>query len=322
MKKCYICKNSFINLIIFFTMKKNILFAASAALIMLLSGSALAQPPQGPPQGFQGGRPQGAPQGAPQQQGVRTPPNRVGGTQLPDGQQAPRMTAEMTEFYDPVPPTVTPGKFDAKNQNWGAPSDAIILFDGTNLDEWESVRGGEAQWTVADGKLTVNKRAGDIITKREFGDFQIHLEWCMPVGIQGSGQSRGNSGLKIGGSTGYEIQILDGVDNPTYVNGMVGSVYKQTIPLANPSRPNGEWQYYDLIFTAPTFNKLGQYRTKPRVTLIYNGVVVLNDVEIIGTTSYIGIPPVNQNTTYKLLLQAHGDPSEPISFRNIWIREL
>ena len=295
-------------------MKKNILFAASAALIMLFSGSALAQPPQGNPN---------RPNGAPQQQGVRTPPSRVGGTQQPNGQDAPRMTAEMTEFYDPVPPTVTPGQFDAKNQNWGAPSDAIILFDGTNLNEWESARGGgEAQWTVADGLLTVNKRAGDIITKREFGDFQIHLEWRVPEGIQGSGQSRGNSGLKIGGSTGYEIQILDGYNNPTYVNGMVGSVYKQTIPLVNPSRPNGEWQYYDLIFTAPTFNKLGQYRTKPRVTLIYNGVVVLNDVEIIGTTSYIGIPPVNQNATYKLLLQAHGDPSEPISYRNIWIREL
>ena len=295
-------------------MKKNILFAASAALIMLFSGSALAQPPQGNPN---------RPNGAPQQQGVRTPPSRVGGTQNPNGQEYPRMVPEMTEFYDPVPPTVTPGKFDAKNQNWGAPSDAIILFDGTNLNEWESARGGgEAQWTVADGLLTVNKRAGDIITKREFGDFQIHLEWRVPEGIQGSGQSRGNTGLKIGGNTGYEIQILDGYNNPTYVNGMVGSVYKQTIPLANPSRPNGEWQYYDLIFTAPTFNKMGQYRTKPKVTLIYNGVVVLNDVEIIGTTSYIGIPPVNQNTTYKLLLQAHGDPSEPVSFRNIWIREL
>ena len=300
-------------------MKKNILLAVSAALIMIFSGSLMAQPPQTPPQGRPGGFPGGAPQGAPQQQGVRTPPSRLGGTQQPNGQEAPRMTAEMTEFYDPEPPVVTPGSFDAKNQNWGAPSDAIILFDGTNLDEWESVRGGEAGWDVANGVLTVNKRAGDIRTKREFGDFQMHFEWCVPEGIQGSGQSRGNSGLKIGG---YEIQVLDGYNNPTYVNGMVGSVYKQTIPLVNPSRPNGEWQYYDLIFTAPTFNKLGQYKTKPRVTLIYNGVLVLNDVEIIGTTSYIGIPPVDQNSTFKLLLQAHGDPSEPISFRNIWIREL
>lgn len=279
-------------------MRKNLLYAASAAMIMLFSASAFAQVPQ-------------------------TPPSRIGGTRQPDGQEAPRMSPQMTEFYEPVPPTVTPGAFDAKNQNWGAPSDAIILFDGSNLDEWVSARDGSpAEWDVADGLLTVNKRKGDIITKREFGDFQIHLEWRVPEGITGSGQSRGNTGLKIGGNTGYEIQILDGYNNPTYVNGMVGSVYKQTIPLVNPSRPNGEWQYYDIIFTAPTFNKLGQYRTKPKVTLIYNGVVVLNDVEIIGTTSYIGIPPVNQNTTYKLLLQAHGDPSEPVSFRNIWIREL
>ena len=231
------------------------------------------------------------------------------------------MVPQMTEFYEPVPPTVTPGDFNAKNQNWSAPSDAIILFDGTNLNEWESARDGSpAEWDVADGLLTVNKRKGDIRTKREFGDFQMHFEWRVPeMDAQFTSQSRGNSGLKIGG---YEIQVLDGYDNPTYVNGMVGSVYKQTIPLVNPSRPNGEWQYYDIIFTAPTFNKLGQYRTKPRVTLIYNGVVVLNDVEIIGTTSYIGIPPVDQHSTYKLLLQAHGDPSEPISFRNIWIREL
>ena len=230
------------------------------------------------------------------------------------------MTPAMTEFYEPVPPQVTPGAFDAKNQNWGAPSDAIILFDGTNLDEWESARDGSpAEWDVANGIMTVNKRKGDIRTKREFTDFQMHIEWRIPEGIQGSGQSRGNSGIKIGG---YEIQILDGYDNPTYVNGMVGSVYKQTIPLVNPSRPNGEWQYYDLIFTAPTYNKLGQYKTKPRVTLIYNGVVVLNDVEIVGVTSYIGIPPVDPSSSNKILLQAHGDPSEPISYRNIWIREL
>ena len=125
--------------------------------------------------------------------------------------------------------------------------------------------------------------------------------------------------MKIGG---YEIQILDGYNNETYVNGMVGSIYKQTIPLVNPSRPNGEWQVYDIIFTAPTFNKLGQYKTKPRVTLLYNGVLVLNDVEIIGVTSYNGIPPVDPNSTFKLLLQAHADDSAPMTFRNIWIREL
>ncbi len=278
-------------------MKKNLLYAASAALAMLLSVSAFAQ--------------------------VQTPPSRVGGTQQANGEEAPRMVPAMTEFYEPVPPTVTPGKFSAATQNWSAPSDAVVLFDGSNLDEWVSVRDGSpATWDIIDGTLSVNKRQGDIITKREFGDCQIHIEWCVPVGISGTGQSRGNSGLKIGGNTGYEIQILDGYNNPTYVNGMVGSVYKQTIPLANPSRPNGEWQYYDIIFTAPTFNKLGQYRTKPRVTLIYNGVVVLNDVEIIGTTSFIGIPPVNQNTTYQLMLQAHADPSAPLQFRNIWVREL
>lgn len=275
-------------------MKKTLISIASAAFIMAFSATAFAQ--------------------------VQMPPSRLGGTQQPNGQDAPRMTPQMTEFYEPVPPTVTPGEFNANAQYYTAPSDAIILFDGTSLSEWENVRGGgDAQWEIVDGCMKVNKKGGDIRTKREFGDFQMHFEWRIPEGIQGSGQGRGNSGLKIGG---YEIQILDGYNNETYVNGMVGSIYKQTIPLVNPSRPNGEWQVYDIIFTAPTFNKLGQYKTKPRVTLLYNGVLVLNDVEIIGVTSYSGIPPVDPNSTFKLLLQAHADDSAPMTFRNIWIREL
>lgn len=228
------------------------------------------------------------------------------------------MKAKMSEYWLPQPPVVTPGK--TCDQPIPAPSDAIILFDGKDLSQWENKEGKAAGWTVADGVFTVKKGTGDIRTKQKFNDFQLHIEWRIPEGIEGESQSRGNSGIFLQGM--YEIQILDCYENETYVNGQTGSVYKQTPPLVNAMRKPGEWNTYDIIYTAPTFKKDGSYRTPPQVTLLQNGVLLQNNTTILGTTEYIGFPKVKEHGAGPISLQDHGDPSAPISFRNIWIREL
>ena len=226
------------------------------------------------------------------------------------------MRPAMTEFWTPQPKVVKPG--DIKTNS--APSDAIVLFDGTNLSAWKSSRGGEADWQVHDGVFTVDKSKGDIITKQSFGSFQLHLEWCVPENITGTSQGRGNSGVFL--QDKYEIQILDNYNNETYANGQAGSVYKQVIPKANAMRKPGEWNVYDIIYTAPVFKEDGTYRVPPHVTVIHNGVVLQNNTTILGTTEYIGFPKVKPHGAGKIRLQSHGDPSEPISFRNIWIRKM
>lgn len=227
-----------------------------------------------------------------------------------------KMTPGMTEFWTPQPKIVTPGDIRTNT----APSDAIVLFDGTNLDQWRNSKGGKAEWDVHDGVFTVNKKKGNIYTKEEFGSFQLHLEWCVPENITGTSQARGNSGVFLQGK--YEIQILDNYENETYCNGQAGSVYKQVIPLANAMRKPGEWNVYDIIYNAPVFNEDGTYRVAPTVTVIQNGVVLVNNFTIKGTTEYIGHPKVIPHGDGPIILQSHGDPSEPISFRNIWLREL
>ena len=229
------------------------------------------------------------------------------------------MKPGMSEYYTPVPPVITPGTI-TNNDMMSPPSDAIILFDGKDLSEWVSSRGGEAGWDVHDGVMTVNKQKGDIMTKRSFNDYQLHIEWMIPVDISGQSQSRGNSGVYM--QNKYEIQILDSYNNVTYVNGQAGSVYKQSPPLVNAMRKPGEWNVYDIIYKAPTFTKDGKYRTYPTVTVIHNGVVVQNNTTILGTTEYIGFPKVTPHEDGPILLQSHGDSSKPISYRNIWIREL
>ena len=175
--------------------------------------------------------------------------------------------------------------------------------------------------------MTVNKSAGNNIeTKRSFKNYQLHLEWRIPPGITGADQARGNSGLFLAstgpGDAGYELQILDSYENKTYVNGQAGSIYKQGIPLANAMRKPGEWQTYDVVWTAPTFNADGTVKTPAYVTAFHNGVLVQNHFELKGETLYIGKPEYKKYDTAPIKLQAHGDPSPPISFRNIWIREL
>lgn len=233
------------------------------------------------------------------------------------------MKPEETEVWEPVPKVVTPGATCN-----APPSDAIVLFDGKNQDAWVSAKDGKspADWTVADGVLTVSKSAGNIETKQSFKNYQLHVEWKIPSDIAGSGQARGNSGVFLAstgpGDDGYELQVLDSYQNKTYVNGMAGSIYKQAIPLANPARKPGEWETYDVVWTEPTFSSDGSLKTPAYVTVFFNGVLVQNHFELKGQTLYIGKPFYKEYTSAPIKLQAHGDPSKPISYRNIWVREL
>lgn len=238
-------------------------------------------------------------------------------------QEVPKMAPEMTEVWEPEVKITTPGK-----GIFEVPSDAIVLFDGKNLDKWVSTNNpaNPAKWTVANGVFTVKKGTGNIQTKQEFQDYQLHIEWQIPENITGKGQSRGNSGLFLastgGGDDGYELQILDSYNNRTYANGQAGSIYKQHPPLKNAMRKPGEWNSYDIIFTAPRFKEDGTLFSPAKVTVLHNGVVVQNNTEIKGITQYIGLPGYKPHGKAPIKLQDHGDPSEPISFRNIWIREL
>jgi hypothetical protein len=239
-------------------------------------------------------------------------------------QQAAAPKPEDTEVWEPVPPVVTPGATNA-----APPSDAIVLFDGKNQDEWVSSQDKTpAKWVVADGILTVSKApdVGNIETKRTFKNYQLHVEWRIPENITGTGQGRGNSGVFLAstgpGDAGYELQVLDSYNNKTYVNGQAGSIYKQAIPLANANRIPGEWQSYDIVWTAPTFSDDGSLKTPAYVTVFFNGVLVENHFELKGETRYIGQPFYKKYDSAPIKLQAHGDHSEPLSFRNIWVREL
>ncbi len=230
---------------------------------------------------------------------------------------------EDTEQWSPAVQVVLPGPFEPAPP----PSDAIVLFDGTSLDHWESVEnGGPAGWTVADGIMTVSKEAGNIQTRQSFGSYQLHLEYRIPANITGTGQARGNSGLFLAstgkGDRGYELQILDSYQNNTYVNGQAGSVYKQYPPLANPVRKPGEWQSIDVVWNKPVFAADGTVKTPATVTAFINGVLVQNQAVLRGETVYIGQPSYSAYDRAPIKLQAHGDPSAPISFRNIWVREI
>lgn len=247
----------------------------------------------------------------------------LGATTLACAQQTAK--PEDTEVYEPVPKTVV-----ASPVFEPAPSDALVLFNGKDLSEWVMTdeRTTPAKWKVAGGILTVDKTTGNIETKKAFTNYQLHIEWRIPANISGTGQARGNSGVFLAslgkGDLGYELQIVDSYNNKTYVNGMAGSIYKQRIPLANPARKPGEWQSYDVVWTAPTFKADGSVQTPARVTVLFNGVLVQNNVELAGPTRYIGPASYEgqKGGPAPIKLQAHGDKSEPLSFRNIWVREL
>ena len=205
------------------------------------------------------------------------------------------------------PPVVDPGGPDAP------PSDASVLFDGSDLSAWQ---GGE-NWTVKDGVASPAGKGG-ITTRQAFGDVQLHVEWAAPEEVEGSGQGRGNSGIYFMGR--YEVQILDSYENDTYFDGQAGSIYKQFPPLVNVCRKPGEWQSYDILFTAPRFDGDGKVVTPAYLTVLHNGIVVQNHTELLGGTFY-DRPPAYEAHPEKLplFIQDHGDT---VRFRNIWVREL
>jgi hypothetical protein len=218
---------------------------------------------------------------------------------------------KLTEVWEPEPRVVTPGAGTA------APSDAIVLFDGNNTAEWTHQDGSPLKWEVKDGAMTVVGGTGSIFTKKTFGDYQLHLEWRTPAVVKGEGQGRGNSGVFM--QNRYEVQVLDSYNNRTYSNGQAASIYKQSMPLVNACRPPGEWQTYDIIYTAPRFNADGIKLVPAYVTVIQNGIVVQNHTEIKGTTPYRGLPQNEAHGKGPIQLQDHGDK---VSYRNIWLREL
>jgi hypothetical protein len=235
-----------------------------------------------------------------------------------------------TEVWIPVPEVVIP----VGPIKMIPPSDAIVLFDGSNLDEWAASpldyrtrsreelenrerQGADSEWLISDGVLTVVPGTHNIMTRRHFTDFQLHLEWKTPVIQTSDGQNWGNSGVFLQGR--YEVQILNSWENPTYVNGQAGSIYKQHPPLVNASLKPGEWQSYDIIYTAPRFSESGSLESPGRVTVFHNGILIQNNIEILGNTVYRGQPSYKPHGPGPVVLQEHRDE---VSFRNIWIREL
>ncbi|HET6426642.1 MAG TPA: DUF1080 domain-containing protein [Planctomycetaceae bacterium] len=206
----------------------------------------------------------------------------------------------------PEPKVVDPGPVG------GPPNDAVILFNGSDLSQWN---GGD-KWLVEDGVATA--KGGGITTKESFGDCQLHVEWASPEKVEGSGQGRGNSGVYLMGR--YEVQILDSYDNKTYFDGQAGSVYKTKPPLVNASRKPGEWQSYDIIFHAPRFDDHGSLLKPGYVTVLHNGVLVQDHTELLGKTDYENPPAYSPHPERQpISLQFHGNP---VRFRNIWIREI
>jgi hypothetical protein len=235
-------------------------------------------------------------------------------TMLAFSQSKPRESLEptVTEVWDLKPIKVTPGKNPGE-----APSDAIIIFDGKDLSNFTALDGSAAKWDVKDGAFTVSKGLGDVKTKKQFGDIQLHIEWRAPDVIVGDGQGRGNSGIFL--QERYELQVLDSYESVTYSNGQAGSIYKQSIPLVNATRKPGEWQVYDVVYNAPVFSENGRVISQAKITVLHNGVLIQNGTVIWGPTEYKGLPVYQPHGKASLKLQDHGNP---VSFRNIWVREL
>jgi hypothetical protein len=219
---------------------------------------------------------------------------------------------KLTEVWEPEPPVVSPGV------NGAPPSDAIVLFDGTSFEHWKNVKDSDVEWKLENGAMIVVKKTGPIISKQSFADCQLHVEFRTPEEVSGKGQGRGNSGIFL--QSRYEVQVLDSYQNRTYSNGQAGSIYKQHSPLVNASLPPGEWQTYDIYYIAPRFSENGLVQTPAYITVIHNGVLIQNHVEIKGSTVFRGEPKYELHDVKEpIMLQDH---TNPVSYRNIWIREI
>jgi len=217
----------------------------------------------------------------------------------------------------PRPSVITPGAFSTQETPGKPPSDAVVLFDGTSLAAWRTERGEQAKWKVENGYMEVLPGGGDIFTRGEFGDSQLHIEWSAPSPPKGDSQERGNSGVFLLGL--YEVQVLDCFNNLTYADGQASAIYGQSPPLVNACRQPGEWQQYDIVYSGPRF-KNGKIEVPGFVTVFHNGIVVQNHTQILGATQYRALPKlVVHGPKGPLRLQEHGDP---VRFRNIWIRPL
>ncbi len=215
----------------------------------------------------------------------------------------------------PLPPVVDPGPGGPPAP---APSDAIVLFNGTDFSEWEDSKGEPVRWKVEAGCMEVVAKTGSIRTKKAFGDSQVHVEWATPAAVSGEGQGRGNSGVFLMNT--YEVQVLDSYENRTYADGMAGAVYGQYPPLVNVCRKPGEWQTYDVIFRRPRFDAGGKVMSPARMTVFHNGILIHDNVELIGPTTHkIRTPYMPHPDRLPLSLQEHGNP---VRFRNIWVRPL
>jgi len=218
----------------------------------------------------------------------------------------------------PQPPIVTPGTSSTQEEPGRPPSDAVVLFDGKDLSHWHDGKGGPARWKIGQGGMVIEPGTGVIVSKDDFGDCQLHLEWASPTPPKGRDQGRGNSGLMFFGR--YEMQILDNFDNITYADGQAGAVYGQTPPLVNAARKPGEWQTYDVMFTVPRFKEDGTLESPAFVTTLLNGVLVQNHTRILGPMAFRALPNYKAHGPKgAILLQDHGNP---IRFRNIWVREI
>jgi hypothetical protein len=228
---------------------------------------------------------------------------------------------ELDPSKAPLPPVVTPGEPPAFT---AAPSDAIVLFDGSEQSlagNWTDTKGQPSAWKVVDGALESVKKAGYIQTKQKFGSCQLHVEWAAPANVEGDGQGRGNSGVFLMGT--YEVQVLDSYENPTYADGQAGALYGRKKPLVNVCRKPGEWQSYDIIFHRPRFDESGKLTRRATFTVLHNGVLVQDHTVLSGGTGWMGPHAASEYKAHPdklpISLQDHGNP---VRFRNIWIREL
>jgi 3-keto-disaccharide hydrolase len=219
----------------------------------------------------------------------------------------------------PQPPKVTPGAFSTQEQPGRPPSDAVVLFDGNDLSQWVSTDGSPTKWIMGDGYMECVKGSGYIRTLQNFGDCQLHIEWATPVPARGTGQGRGNSGVFFGLDR-YEVQVLDSYNNTTYADGSAGAIYGQYPPLVNVCRPPGQWQTYDILYTAPRFDSHGKLLSPVHLTIFQNGVLIQRDVKLTGPTSWLERAPYQAHPEKQpISLQDHGNP---VRYRNIWVREL